>query len=104
MKLPKELEEKLSNLSENSILCNRTDHFMFKMAFYECYRLMQEREVKLVEVLKFYADKINWNDGLHSKVFDIISISDLSKNDDISLNSVNGGRRARETLKELGIE
>ena len=73
-------------------------------SYKNCYRVMQEREAKLVEALKFYADKNNWNDGLHNKVFDIITVSDLSGYNHNGENYIRGGRRAREALKELGIE
>jgi hypothetical protein len=71
----------------------------------EVSELKQKLE-KAVETLKFYADRNNWR-CWDTDFKDMITLSDISaknytKNNEYAVSS--GGNRARQTLKDLGIE
>lgn len=81
---------------------DRNTHMMatfdaFKSGCEQAQKDAQEREAKLVECVKFYADEANWNSGYdHSYIVG----SDETK----SRTKIIGGKTARELLKELGVE
>lgn len=67
----------------------------------------KEREAKLVEALRFYAEQNNWlTNDLEKRSFTEISQSDIEKieNERLIVISVHGGKRARQALKDLDYE
>ena len=72
---------------------------------------LKEREDKLVEALKFYANEFNWGTFREDH---LCRIDSRIKNDEDSYGELNdenesvlvktGGKKAREVLKELGVE
>lgn len=80
-------------------------HYMeygFVNGYEQAQRDAEERENKLVEALKFYANKTNWF-GYYQYCTSILGDDEKAKDED-DFDIVIGGRRARETLKELGVE
>ena len=63
----------------------------------EINRLTEEKG-KLVETVKFYADQDNWYESSHENDIEFLEIDSQDKEDYC------GGKLARQTLKELGIE
>lgn len=62
--------------------------------------LLKQREVKLVEALRFYADHETWYSDLpRGTVYDQITEGDLDERNDC-FSIIRGGKKARQALKE----
>lgn len=86
---------------------------IFKNDLRKCYKAAteksQERERKLVEALRFYANELNYHDGridgdmsvANKYIANVVTLGDeLPK----QTQELVGGNKARQTLKELGYE
>lgn len=100
------LQEKMEELAEEHFHRYHGDKEMyegwesddFKAGFTACYELMQEREKKLVEALKFYADLAIKDDDMHNN--DGGAIIKMKR----SIMAIDNGKRASQTLREIGEE
>lgn len=81
------LEEKIKKLRHEK--CDQIDK----------KHLVMEREAKLLEVVRFYADWESWNRS------EVEHAGEIVGKDHAELNGLLvGGKRARQCLKELGVE
>ena len=82
-----------------------------RAGFDKCYEIMSARELRLVEALKFYANRENWefSKSLPTPHIGIIRLNIKESDKEIGLlceghHDDVGGRLARKTLEELERE
>ena len=99
MKTKEQIFEEATKYSE-AFLSWGTARESYIAGYEQAHKDMMEREAKLVEALNFYAKCENWYDHMSDLAFNTCIKNDL----EIIISCGYGGRRARETLKELGLE
>ena len=68
---------------------------------FQCLRCYQQREDKLIEALKFYADTESWDWVMNPLLSRLLKVEDY---EDFGEGRAIAGKKAREVLKELEIE
>lgn len=89
--------------SENEKLCwDNTELQALAMGTEELNKKLQSDRAKLVEGLKFYADRKNWFCGTHEMICDLVGVEDCDEFKGRTGAQQHGGKTARAVLAELG--